>query len=181
MDGGMGGREHRAQQTAPELKKKKAPQPESWFVRYSHAGPRARIGTPPLLEYRVQGATTGTKATGARTSAHTRTHAHTHPRTQSHMLPGCNQGATNVQAQYNDTQGPFFVARSIVAARSTSTNDSGSCREFLSRAPAPAQGSSSQTVEPQSDDTRPAASAAASDAASASAAVSLPASLSASY
>lgn len=33
---------------------------------------------------------------------------------------------------------------------------------FLSRAPAPAQGSSSQTVEPQSDDTRPAASAPAS-------------------
>lgn len=49
--------------------------------------------------------------------------AHSHIRTQSHVLPGCDQRATNVQAQYNDTQGPFIVARSIVAARSTSTND----------------------------------------------------------
>lgn len=107
------------------------------------------VDAPPSLEYPVQGATTH--------RGHARAHTHiiSGP---GRVRPTCNQRTAPVQRHTR----PIFVGRSIVAARSTSINDSGSWgREFLSRAPAPAQGSSSQTVEPQSDDTRPAASAAA--------------------
>lgn len=110
---------------------------------------RGERGRPPSMEYPVQGATTH--------RGHARTHTHiiSGP---GRVRPTCNRRTAPVQRHTR----PIFVGRSIVAARSTSINDSGSWgREFLSRAPAPAQGSSSQTVEPQSDDTRPAASAAA--------------------
>lgn len=87
----MGGREHRAQQTAPR-EKKKAPQLESWFVHYTHAGQRAPIGTPPL---------SGVPSTRCN-HTHSLTHkAHTRPhkRTHAHNLTSC-RGATNVQPTY---------------------------------------------------------------------------------
>lgn len=147
MDGWEG--EHRAQQRAPR-EKLRSPNPGPSAMHTPARGHQIwRHPLPPQAEYRVQGATTH--------QADRR--AHTHLGTQSHMLPGVQPRCNQRTGQYNDTQGPSLLARSIVAARSTSTNDSGSCREFLSRAPAPAQGLSSQTVEPQSDDTRPVACA----------------------
>lgn len=79
-------REHRAQQTAPE--KKKAPQPESWFAHYSHAGPRgANMDAPP---------------SGVPSTRCNHTHQDNrrpHKRTHAHNLTCC-RGATNVQPTY---------------------------------------------------------------------------------
>lgn len=159
VDGWMDGkgREHRAQQTAPR-KKLRSPNPCS--IYYIHAGQRLRTWTPPSpwsTEYKVQ---PPTKSLPSTTQARVLAHTHTISRPAG-VRPTCNQRTGPVQRHTR----PFHCCSIDCRCKiHVNKRHSGSCREFLSRAPAPAQGSSSQTVEPQSDDTRPAASASASAA-----------------
>ena len=134
----------------PQNKKKGSTAQIPVRLLYPRRGQMARNGRPPPLEYQVQSATT-----------------HKAPR-RAHNLT-FSRGATNVQPTYS----PSTTAHKALEGFCSSID----CRckihvnrrqwvvpRFLSRAPAPAQGSSSQTVEPQSDDTRPAASAASASA-----------------
>lgn len=91
MDGRKGTQGTQGSTNGPRKKKKlRSPNPGSLTI--ATPAQRARIGTPPLLEYRVQGATTHTEATGARTSAHTHIISHA-----AGVQPTCNQRTGPVQ------------------------------------------------------------------------------------
>lgn len=110
--------------------RKKAPQLESWFASLGpHQSDPANLTPPPFCstEYNVQ------------------PHTHTCPPKAQDLtlLPGCDQRATNVQSQYNDTQDRPFCLFFLTLCRSIDCRckihvnkhkTGGSCRDFVSGA-----------------------------------------------